>query len=83
MRQFLSEDTNISTNQQSLKQTGQRGHGIWLPVTSKKVSGTHRLNALLREEKVRETERERMNAKHQEMNLSNTLKTLISKSFTH
>lgn len=45
-----------------------------------KVSGTHRLNALLREEKVRETERERMNAKHQEMNLSNTLKTLISRA---
>ena len=55
-------------------------------MTSKKVSGTHTKAKCFAEgkERERERERERMNAKHHEgMNLSKTLKTLISKSFTH
>ena len=53
-------------------------------MTSKKVSGTHTKAKCFAEGKERERERERLNAKHHEgMNLSKTLKTLISKSFTH
>ena len=63
-------------------------------MTSKKVSGTHTKAKCFAEgresesererERERERDRERMNAKHQEgMNLSKTLKTSISKSFTH
>ena len=59
MRQFLSKDTNIPTNQKSLKQIGQRGHGIWLPVTSKKVSGTHTKAKCFAEGRESERDRER------------------------